>query len=118
MNEHTREHTTNVHYTDSYIESKYGISKPAARYLSRSFWKIREDYLDAAFKTYYILSWQSYYLRDKIKDGQIERDGVLYDVIFYRCNSSVLHTGHTLLLSFRSLKDEFNSPPIVLVTIK
>lgn len=98
---------------------KYGVTKSTALYMQQNHWVIDKDYADV-FSTYYLLRWEAAYFQDRLHEGTIERNDITYQVIYYRCNAAAISApcqGKQLLLSFRSLQDEYKVQPTVLVTI-
>ncbi len=96
---------------------KYGIPRSAALNMLHNYWVIKSGYQEL-FSTYYLLHWEAGYFQQKMVDGMIEREGVSYQVIYHRCDSyGIGRRNNQLLLSFRSLKPEYEATPTVLVTI-
>ena len=99
------------------VVSKYGIPRSAAIYAQHNHWSIPSEHR-SIFSTYYLLKWSAAYFQDKMKEGTIEREGVVYQVIYYRCNVAAVSRGiGQLLLSFRELQGEYKAQPVVLVTV-
>ena len=97
--------------------TKYGVAKSTAVYLRNNHWKISEDYRDI-FPTYYLLHWEAKYFLNRMVEGTVDRDGITYGVIYYRCNPAAIKKDRSqLLLSFRELQPEYDSMPVVLVTV-
>jgi hypothetical protein len=98
--------------------SIYGLPKSSAIYIQNNHWKLDKDYSDI-FQSYYLLHWCAAYFQSSMIEGTIEREGVVYQVIYYRCNAAAI--GHSsskqLLMSFRELQKEYKAMPVVLVTI-
>lgn len=99
------------------VVSKYGVAKSTADFMTYKHWHIAEDWRDI-FLRYYILRWQPEYFQAALKDGTLEREGVIYQVVYHNCDSvMVARTQYSLLLSFRELQEEYKMQPVVLVTI-
>lgn len=95
----------------------YGTPRSTALYVTNNHWVVPADQRDI-FSTYYLLRWKASYFQDKIHEGTIEREGVIYQVIYYRCNAAAIgKDSRQLLLSFRELQKEYSAHPVVLVTV-
>lgn len=109
MSMHTNETNTFSVY------KKYGVGIASGRRIASSLWKIPLEIQDI-FTRYYLLYWDAEYLRSKIKDGQVEHDGVQYVIRYYSCDSSDLyHCEGQVALSFRVLQNEYDHYPVVLI---
>ena len=85
--------------------------------MQNNHWIIPTEFRDIV-STYYLLHWSAPYFQEKLKEGTVERNGVIYQVIYYRCNAAAIGThSRKLLLSFRELKAEYKVQPVVLVTV-
>ena len=96
---------------------KYGIPRSTALSMLHNYWTISKDY-EELFSIYYLLHWEAGYFQQKMQEGTIEREGVIYQVIYHKCDSYNIGRGNNqLLLSFRSLVSDYEATPTVLVTI-
>lgn len=96
---------------------QYGVPKSVAEYMLHNFWDIGEEYKDLV-SIYYLLNWRSPYFAKQLQNGTLEREGILYQVRYYRCDSyQICQNGANLALSFRALQAEYDSIPVVLVAI-
>lgn len=95
----------------------YGVSKTHASYLAHNFWSIPKAYRDL-LSEYYLLRWEKKYFDSAFKEGTIVRNGIVYNVIYYRTDPVKIkkHEGD-LLLSFRSVNKVYGIQPIVMVTL-
>lgn len=99
------------------VVHKYGIPRSAAQYMQHNHWSIPDEY-KSILSAYYLIYWSASYFQDKMVNGTVERDGVIYQVIYYRCNPAAIGSGsNQLALSFRSLVEEYKAQPVVLVTV-
>lgn len=96
--------------------NRYKISLSLGIYVLQNFWIIGKSYSDFV-SIYYLLSWDKKYFDSVLKDGTIERDGITFNVIYYRTDPIKIkkHKGN-LLLSFRAMEEIYKVNPVVLVT--
>lgn len=96
---------------------KHGIPRSLATYILNNFWKIPESQRDI-FSEYFLLRWEKKHFDTVLKDGTIERAGIVYNVIYYRTDPIKIknHTGD-ILLSFRVLDSVYTVTPVVLITL-
>lgn len=97
--------------------TKYGLSRSKAMHIQETNWVVPSSYLHL-FNTYYILSWSSDYFQAVLNEGMIERFDTKYQVRYHRTNPAEIakHKG-ALMLSFRGLKREYQTVPVVLVSL-
>jgi len=94
-----------------------GIPRATAMYMQDNHWAIPTEYR-SILSVYYLLHWSAEYFQHKLHEGTIEREGITYQVIYYRCNAAAIgHSTGQLLLSFRGLRTEYKARPVVLVTV-
>lgn len=99
------------------VLSLYGIPRSTAIYIQHNNWSVSQEYRNI-FSSYYLLKWSAAYFQDKMHQGTVERDGVVYQVIYYNCNVAAISRGvGQLLMSFRELQNEYKAQPVVLVTV-
>ena len=99
------------------VVQKYGIPRSTAIYQQHNHWTVPPMYR-SIFSTYYLLKWSAEYFQEKMVDGTVEREGIIYQVIYYNCNVAAISKGvGQLLLSFRELQDEYKAQAVVLVTV-
>lgn len=99
------------------VIKRYGYPVSAAFYILHNQWTLKEEQRNI-FNTYYILHWSGSFFHSSLKEGTVEREGKVYQVIYYRTTPQEIrkHTGQ-VLLSFRELRAEYNCYPTVLVTL-
>ena len=80
-------------------------------------WTVPSSHLHL-FDTYYILSWSVEYFQAALQEGMVERHDVKYQVKYHRTNPAEIteHKG-PLMLSFRGLKREYQTIPVVLISL-
>ena len=99
------------------VIEKYGVSISAATYIQNNYWMIPPKH-KKLLSVYYILSWELSYFKRKLQEGVIERNGISYQVIYYKTNPAEMNKkGGAILLSFRSLSNDYKVQPVVLITI-
>lgn len=68
------------------------------------------------FQSYFILHWNGHFVRAAIRNGTINKDNTLYNVVFIRgMTPSKLLTGVQVRLSFRKPIREYEMPGFVLL---
>jgi hypothetical protein len=96
---------------------KYGVPRSSAVFILNNFWQIKDRDKDI-ISTYYMLHWTTPYFKQALCNGLIEREGIMYQVIYYRTTpADISKADRGVLVSFRALQDEYAVHPVALVTL-
>ena len=90
---------------------KYSVPTSIVQHIATSNFVIHSSFRDC-FSTYHLLYWNSRYLLDSIREGQLtlKDSGKVFNVIYHRCTrGQLLATPDCqIALSFREPQPEFN----------
>lgn len=106
----------------SAIESykKYGVTKNEVAHMLINFFHYPETYLDT-LEEYFILHWKSKYFIEKLSNGSISHNflnrSTEYLVVYQNCTPAGVKKAHSVKLSFRKPKNEFDLMNYVIIRI-
>lgn len=96
---------------------QHGISISEATHIQNNYWVIptRHQHL---LSSYFILSWDVDYFKERLQEGTIRRESITYQVIYHRTNPAEIAKGQgQVKLSFRAFNRGFSIQPTVLVSL-
>lgn len=104
--------TSNITSIDAY--KKYGVLKSQARFAVINVLNLYRNYR-SILAYYKCLHWTPTYTLEAIHNGTIVRDGITFCVVFHGCTRYDITKAKEVLLSFRTVKPEYDLAPYVLV---